>query len=441
MRTLRSRLNRGLAYVLVLVFGGQWVLGSLAIQRVTEDQMATRLEHDGDALLAALAFDGNGALQLDATRLGPIYAQPLSGHYYVVHADGRIVSVSGSQTDGEMSARPPAAGEQRRYHAGGPAGKPLLILSRGFTVQGRTVGITVGEDLTDMSAEIMMLSFAYLGLILPVLLAAILMQTVDVRRALRPLSGLQRQLRAVQRGELDRIQGEVPGEIRPLVDEINRLLVLVERRLQQSRTAVGNLAHALKTPLAILFRIAHDPKSTLSPELQRDLQAQTAVIHDRIERELKRARLAGSGGRGANVNLRAELTVLAAVLRSVYRDKALSLDFHAADVTLPYDREDVLELLGNLTDNACKWAQEKVAVTVEENDGLWLTVADDGPGCAPEDMERLGHRGLRLDESKNGHGLGLAIAQDIVDFYGGTLDFDRDPALGGLRVRVHLPGR
>jgi signal transduction histidine kinase len=437
--TLRGRLNGGLIAMLLVVFGLQWAVGSLAIRRVAEDQMLTRLEHDGDTLLAALGFEASGLPVLDVARLEPIYRQPWSGHYYVVQVGG-LGFVSRSLNGEDMPAEPLQPGRRLRYHAPGPQNQPLLVLSRGFLIEGQAVTIAVGEDLTDLRGEIARLSLGYLVLILAVLGLAVILQTLDVRRALRPLGALRRELARVMRGESPTLETEVPGEIRPLVDEINRLLGLVQRRLQQSRTAVGNLAHALKTPLALLFRIAEDPELELPPGIRRQLQSQTAAIRERLERELKRARLAGSGSSAVQFNPRDELQVLAQVLDSVYRDKRLDIDLRVPDRPIRYDREDFLELVGNLADNACKWARRTVRIEVEEGAGLRLAVSDDGPGCAPEEAEKLARRGLRLDESKDGHGLGLAIARDIVEFYGGTLRIDRAPDLGGLRVRVEWPG-
>jgi len=272
-----------------------------------------------------------------------------------------------------------------------------------------------------------------------VLFVAILLQSLDVRRALRPLSALRRDLLSIARGESSRIASDAPVEIRPLVDEINRLLVLTARRLQQSRTAVGNLAHALKTPLAILFRIAADSRLTGAPELAQQLQTQSTTIHRRIEQELKRARLAGAGSSGALFNPREELSVLVHILENVYPEKHLDIEVVAPCELIPYDREDLLELIGNLADNACKWAAGKVQIRLECEDGFTVSVADDGPGCAPDQIVQLSQRGLRLDESKPGHGLGLAIARDIAEFYGGYLEFGRSASLGGLSVRVFLP--
>jgi signal transduction histidine kinase len=438
LKTLRGRLNRGLVIILVAVFAAHWVIGSMALHQVTENEILTRLEHDGDALLASLDFDRNGLPAPSPAALEPIYRERLSGHYYLVYAGAaRYASPSaGTET---VPGSPLAAGTRHRFHAEGPGHQPLLVLVRGVVIGGQPVTIALGEDLTAIHRDIEQTSLAFLALNALVLMMAILLQAYDVRRAFRPFVTLRQELAMIAGGRQARITAQSPWEIQPFVDEINRLLVVVERRLQQSRTAVGNLAHALKTPLAVLFRIAEDPVLADYPRLRQQLQVQTECLRDRLERELNRARLAGQGAAGGDFDARAELEVLTKVLQTVYRDKPLHFEVQVPAGHLPYDRQDLLELLGNLADNASKWATGQVFIGLEQHDGLDITVADDGPGCAPEQVRQLTQRGLRLDESKEGHGLGLAICRDIADFYGGSLAIGRSEMLGGLEVRVHLP--
>ena len=170
-------------------------------------------------------------------------------------------------------------------------------------------------------------------------------------------------------------------------------------------------------------------------------------IHERVERELRRARLAGPGGQGAGArfNPGVELPTLVRMLKSVHHDRSLAFDVQGPERITPFDREDMLELLGNLADNACKWARAQVRIRVSEQGEpgdpvrLDILVADDGPGCPDESLANLVQRGIRLDESRSGHGLGLTIVRDIVDLHGGRLVFGRSPQLGGLEVRVELP--
>jgi signal transduction histidine kinase len=438
LKSLQGRLNRGLALILIVIFAFHWLLADWVIRFVAETQMETRLEHDGDSLFANLTIAANDKLTLNTQSVGLIYGQPNSGHYFALQFDGQrrdSISLSGFKL--EIPELKP--GNQRHYHTQGPNNQPLLALQRAFAMQGQVVNLIVAEDLTDITRKILLFRAIYLMCTLVVLLMAIFLQSRDVRRSLRPLNDARKQLEAVSKGKKPQIETCPFIEIEPLTKEINRLLVLVERRLLMSRTAIGNLAHALKTPLAILYRMPDNPLLATHPELQGDLREQTAAIQDRIERELKRARLSGNIHAGNTFNPHLELVALTGLLHKIYADKQLSIEFSAPDQLFSYDRQDMLELLGNLADNACKWAVNKIRIEITAgNNTLAIMVADDGPGVPDEQMKDLTQRGLRLDEAQPGHGLGLAIVQDIVALYGGQMALGKSRDLGGLEIAVHI---
>jgi signal transduction histidine kinase len=438
MISLQHRLNRSLACTLLLIFFGHWVAADWIIRLVAENEIETRLEHDGDTLLATLRMDEQGHIQLSASRVGLIYDQKFSGHYFCLRTNTETHLSPSAQ--GETWAIPSIQPGQRvRYHAEGPHRQPVLVLTRGFHLEGQNIGLSVAEDLTEIGREIFHLRMGYLGLTVIILMGAIALQSVDVRRSLRPIKVIRDELQAVSRGEKTFMEATAPPEIEPLVEEINRLLVLVERRLQQSRTAIGNLAHALKTPLAILFRAADNPVLADHPDQRRRIREQTLAMHNRIERELKRARLAGDHKSGAVFNPREDLSALIEILKQAYIDKALQFELNAPDQPLHHDRQDMLELIGNLADNACKWAATTIRIDIYHGEEhLWVKVSDDGPGCPDSELKNLTRRGLRLDESIQGHGLGLAIVRDMVDFYGGRLVLGRSSALGGLEISIQI---
>ena len=235
----------------------------------------------------------------------------------------------------------------------------------------------------------------------------------------------------------------MPAEVAPLVAEFNRLLARFERRLGQSRNAVGNLAHALKGPLNLLVRAA----DALPEDAGAGADAGPGAVRQHAERirqlidsELRRARLAGRTSRGTRFEPGPEIEALAGLLARIHPDRAVEVRVAVGPgVEIPHDRQDMLELLGNLLDNAFKWARSLVMVSLRSADGLLVTIEDDGPGVEPGELARLGGRGVRLDESVAGDGLGLAIVREVVETYGGTLELGRSNRLGGFRAAVRLP--
>lgn len=264
----------------------------------------------------------------------------------------------------------------------------------------------------------------------------LLAQRHALRRAFRELDHLRTQLQEVGDGSRQRLQENVPSEILPLVQGFNRQLSQLQERLERSRHALGNLAHALKNPLNLLVQqLAQQPAS---PPFQL-AQQQAERIRQLMERELKRARLAGQGNTTQRFDPHTELPVLVNVLQQIHAAHACRIDLAMPTSLRPFaDREDMLELCGNLLDNACKWAKTQVRCSLhQQGKTLSIIVDDDGAGLPPEAREQLAQRGVRLDEAVAGHGLGLAICQDIVKLYGGSLAFADSP-LGGLRVTASL---
>jgi signal transduction histidine kinase len=231
----------------------------------------------------------------------------------------------------------------------------------------------------------------------------------------------------------------VPQEVAALVHEVNWLLSVLDQRLQRSRNALGDLAHALKTPLTVLQQLPREDALKSQPEICHTLQTQTTNMQKMMERVLKRARMAGVGPTLVKFDVKQEIPALIKVLQSMYRDKNLMINFIAPDTTaLLIDREDMLELAGNLLDNACKWAKSRVNLSLDINKDIRLIVEDDGPGVSDTDITRLAQRGARLDEAVNGHGLGLSIAQLIAEQHGGQLNLRRSNELGGFCVEALL---
>jgi signal transduction histidine kinase len=272
------------------------------------------------------------------------------------------------------------------------------------------------------------------------LVLLIVMQSLIVRLGLVSLHRVRRDITRLERGEIGQLGEAVPAEVRPLVREMNRLLRVLEQRLKRSRNTLRNLAHALKTPLTLVMQLAEGEDMRTVPQVRDQLIEHTTVLHHRLERELRRARLAGAVPSRQQLRLAEEISLLVEALRSIHHDKELDIACHIPpQAVFVGDREDVLELLGNLLDNACQWAHHRVVCTIQEQPDLTVVIEDDGPGCPPEVLKQLIRRGVRVDESIPGHGLGLAIVKDIVEQYGGDISFGRSSQLGGFQVCVTLP--
>jgi signal transduction histidine kinase len=415
---------------LVLAQTSLWLF-EMGLQRYLE----AGLRNDSENLLAALVRGPQG-LQLDERRLSPAYQRPFSGQYFRIDfADGHWRSRS--LWDQELPALDhPGLHDDLQL---GPEGQQLLVLRTDYRRSGLPISISVAEDYTPIRESFRRMQQIGLGLGLTGLLLILLLQRITVRRALRPLEQAREQIAQLQRGQRSQLDDQVPVELEPLVAQINHLLAHTEDSLKRSRNALGNLGHALKTPLAVLLSLASSEQLEAHPQLRKTLKEQLQQVEQRLNRELNRARLSGDALPGALFDCDAEFPGLLATLNMIHGEH-LALSYRAPPgLQLPWDREDLLELLGNLLDNACKWADAEARVSVAETaNGYELSVEDDGPGIPEERRDQVFGRGTRLDEQTHGHGLGLGIVRDIVDSWGGKLSL-LESQWGGLKVAIELP--
>ncbi|MCF3195563.1 ATP-binding protein [Pseudomonas bubulae] len=437
MKSIQRRLSLGLVSVLLisgLVVGqvSLWLFEN-GLQRYLE----SGLQNDSENLLIALSRGPQG-LQLDERRLSPAYQRPFSGHYFSIEF-GDTHWRSRSLWDAQLP-RPDQPGLNPELQPG-PEGQMLLVLRSDYQRLGQAVTITVAQDYTPIRESFRQVQRIGLGMGVLALIVILLLQRVTVRRALRPLERARQQISQLQSGQRSQLDARVPIELEPLVTQINHLLAHTEDNLKRSRNALGNLGHALKTPLAVMISLVNDPRLAAYPQIQTTLREQLEQIQQRMSRELNRARLAGDALPGAQFDADAELPGLLSTLGMIHGEHLQLTHNVAPGLLLPWDREDMLELLGNLLDNACKWADSQVELSIGQAiDGFVIEVQDDGPGIPEAERAQVFSRGTRLDEQASGHGLGLGIVRDIVDAWGGALQLETGE-LGGLLVRVRLPAR
>ena len=440
MHSLEGRLHLGLSISLAVLIGAAWWLGHNALHRSTEAYVLSRLQHDAEALVGSLRKvpAQQAASSLNTGML--IYNQPFSGHYYKLLTTDRVYR-SPSLEDQDIAVAPQKMGSVRDWKADGPKGQQLLVRAAGYRLDDRPATLAVAEDLTPLVAVLKDFERLFAVLAVVGLGLMVLIQRLILRQGFERLRPVCQDIERLERGTARQLTETVPAEILPLVRKLNGLIRVYNKRLERSRNAAGNLAHALKGPLNLMVQQLERRGDQLDGDARGLCRQQVERVRALVERELKRARIAGGGSPGTLFDPTVELPVLAELLKRMYRDKGLRLDCHI-ETTQPLlmDREDLLELTGTLLDNACKWAFSRVhcAITAT-NGGIRIRIEDDGPGCDETALADLGERGTRLDEAVDGHGLGLSIAREIVDSYDGRLKLGRSDTLGGFSAIIELP--
>lgn len=264
---------------------------------------------------------------------------------------------------------------------------------------------------------------------------------VQVRRGLSLLDDLRARLHRVRAGREARLDGDYPSEVQPLVNDLNALLSDREQRVTRAHAKAGDLAHGLKTPLTILTQQAERARAAGQIELAQAIRQQVERMRRQVDYHLAQARASASGGNpGARSHVLTSADALARTMMTLHAERGVTVDVAASHEHFArVEREDLEEMLGNLVDNACKWAAARVEVhSHKENGTIALLVDDDGPGLDPSLREKVLQRGVRADEAAPGSGLGLAIVADLVELYGGSIALDTSP-LGGLRATLRLP--
>jgi signal transduction histidine kinase len=422
-----------------------WVaVGLVAAGVVLVDLFADHLErsHNSqleawlDALVAAVEVGPGGKVGVVRPLHDPRFEIPRSGYYWQISDDSGLVLKSRSLDRREIEA--PTEHTEPHMMALRGSEPTLRGLERQFSVPGSgTLHAVVATERSVSWEEIVAFGGSMAWSLLPLGLGLVVAVVVQVHIGLRPLFDLRDRLNQVRAGQAARIEGEYPAEIAPLVAELNDLLAHNAAVVDRARTYVGNLAHSMKTPLAVLANEAASRRGTLAGTVRQ----QVGIMRRQVDHYLVRARTAASAGiLGAHVPIAPVVADLNRTLARIHAERALRIDSDiAADAVFGGERQDLEEMLGNLIDNACKWARSRVLVHARATaDGVRIEVEDDGPGLSPEQRAMVFERGARLDERMPGSGLGLSIVRDIAQLYGGGVAL-RAASRGGLVVVLILP--
>jgi len=442
----------GLSAIILLTAG---VALSTLYRRNTEVAFDERLNVYLKALVADVASFGE-ADRSEPGNLGePRFELPLSGWYWQIsRIDTERDSEQAIRTSkslfaarlprlAELGVRPRGDGVAEDY-ADGPDQQRVRMIERLIDLgdDGRYL-VAVAGDPAEIVSELrqfnltLLATFSILGLALAAVTLA------QVRFGLKPLVDLQGALGQIRRGEAQRIEGVFPPEVAPLAQELNLLVDSNHEVIERARTHVGNLAHALKTPISVIVNEAEAERSPLADKVRE----QSAVMRDQVQYYLDRARAAARAAAvGSVTDIDPVLDALIRTFRKLFQSRAITFEAAATDgLKFRGERQDLEEMLGNLIDNASKWATSAVKIDVQrgadlaaERPSIVFLIDDDGPGLPKERRAEATRRGRRLDETRPGSGLGLSIVVDLAQLYGGGLALDDSP-LGGLRASLRLP--
>jgi two-component system, OmpR family, sensor histidine kinase PhoQ len=452
-RSLSTRLLASVSVLLVVFFGITILALDLVFRNLAERSARDRLELQLIALISASEEDANAGLQPAPQLAETRFNSPGSGLYgEIVRGDGepswRSPSLAGTGLAFSSNLKP---GERRFGELRTTDGSVVFALSRSIDWEfndrrSRSFVYSVAESREPYFAQLNRFRvqlFSWFSVLMLLLLGALAML---LRRLLAPLRRVEREIEAIEVGDMTELGGGYPRELLGITTNLNTLLRSERERLARYRNTLGNLAHSFKTPLAVMRNLLNAGAGQELP-LAHQLDEQVGRMDDIVKYQLKRAAVSGGTGFGtAPVDVRAVLEALHGALLKVYADREIECEISVDEGCVYFgDREDLTEIAGNLLDNAFKWARRKVRLTARRvsgpavrREGLQLIVEDDGAGIPVAERARVLDRGARLDENVSGQGIGLSVVRELAKLNGGTITIG-ESSLGGAHIEVALP--
>jgi len=422
----------------LLLSVGAWTLDRMLTSAITENFDA-QLEYVLTSMVASAEIGPAGEVLFNRAPADQRFLEPYSGLYYQISGAGFDAFPSRSLWDRRLQVRQPHVdGEAHFYDSPEFPSETLRVIERDVRLPGSPVRwrfqVAQNREVLDEQINILrntlLQSFGILGL------GLIILAALQAIYGLWPLRRMRRAIAAIRSGQKSRIDERLPREIEPLTEELNALLAHNERQAEEARRHAGNLAHALKTPLTVVTNAA----TAQAPDLADTVIRETRTMRRQVDHHLARARAIG---RRSSVHARAAVwPSLESVERAVsrlYDEVTIDIAGHK-QAEARVERQDLDELLGNLIENAAKYGNGRVFVTVKTTpEFVEIEIEDDGEGIPESERETIFDRGARLDTDKPGTGLGLAIVRDVAEIYGGSITLEKSEDLGGLLARLKLP--
>ncbi|HQY74282.1 MAG TPA: ATP-binding protein [Aestuariivirga sp.] len=436
----------------VLLVTAAFLLAYL-FQQALERNFDARLRAILDGLLANVELATDGSPVMSGKISDPRFTIPLSGWYWQVSPPShRTLPDLASESALEQRLTPTEADLQTRgsdgvasFYIKDSNGQQLRAIEQKFKLfGGEEFSFLVAGNFDELKAEVTAFQRALYAVLTLLGLGLLLAIFLQVRVAMQPMQRMQQSLAAIRAGKAERLEGEFPHEMQPVADELNLLILAGTEIIDRARTQVGNLAHALKTPLSVLSNEAQGNKSDFGAKVTEQIQ----IMRDHVSLYLDRARRAARAQTlGAATDVEPVLAALGRTIMRINKDRGVTIEVTVTPgLKFRGEVQDLEEMAGNLIDNAAKWSRQAVKISaapvIDPIDGtqnwLMITVDDDGPGIAASKRAEAVKRGKRLDETKPGSGLGLSIVTETAGMYSGNLVLG-DAPLGGLRVQLRLP--